>query len=527
MKKAKNGAVVASEDAVEMQKQKAALNRFFRDSEMSIKNNSDYDKDKQRHVREEIQVSKNPSPLEIIFGVIKNFATKWLGRQGVASARKHLLRFEAMRKEYAHARCLSVAQSQFLGAHDEIRMSTTRMRLKETDDEADSVMVLSREELVPHSLQHSSDKFLSLTKLSRIKGQLRYLKGLVVSNHKVQDKHAPLSAAAQDSSELSVSSLSFTSTDEESCPVCHEKLGNQKMIFPCGHFLCCQCCLHMTEKANNVQVKKSHQKWIMCPTCRQRADTEHIAFVDETKNKPGSMSTLNSLQQKCLSEDSVAITGSYGTKIEAVTRRILWITSAGQEAKVLVFSSWNDVLDVLSHALDANGITYVRMKGGRKSHDAIAKFKGLKSTSKAIRVLLMLIQHGGNGLNILEAQHVILVEPLLNPAVEAQAISRVHRVGQEKQTFVHRFIVKNSVEESIYKLNKSRNMTSIVSTKAKNKHQPVLTVQDVESLFPMTPVAEESEDADVSARNLRHLPPAVAAGLAAERRLMDTQNNNT
>lgn len=53
----------------------------------------------------------------------------------------------------------------------------------------------------------------------------------------------------------------------------------------------------------------------------------------------------------------------------------------------------------------------------------------------------MLIQHGANGLNILEAQHVVLVEPLLNPAAEAQAISRVHRVGQEKQTFVHRFIV--------------------------------------------------------------------------------------
>lgn len=63
----------------------------------------------------------------------------------------------------------------------------------------------------------------------------------------------------------------------------------------------------------------------------------------------------------------------FRVKIEAVTRRILWITSTNQEAKVLVFSSWNDVLDVLSHALDANGITYVRMKGGRyvRSHSLI------------------------------------------------------------------------------------------------------------------------------------------------------------
>ena len=60
-------------------------------------------------------------------------------------------------------------------------------------------------------------------------------------------------------------------------------------------------------------------------------------------------------------------------------------------------------------------------------------------------MLLLLIQHGANGLNLLEAQHVVLVEPLLNPAAEAQAISRVHRIGQENRTLVHRFIVCTSL----------------------------------------------------------------------------------
>ena len=89
------------------------------------------------------------------------------------------------------------------------------------------------------------------------------------------------------------------------------------------------------------------------------------------------------------------------------------------------------------------------IRGIRKAHVAISQFRGQqngkkgceRSVSKSIQVLLLLIQHGANGLNLLEAQHVVLVEPLLNPAAEAQAISRVHRIGQKNKTLIHRFIV--------------------------------------------------------------------------------------
>lgn len=85
----------------------------------------------------------------------------------------------------------------------------------------------------------------------------------------------------------------------------------------------------------------------------------------------------------------------------------------------------------------------------RKSQTAISKFKRTEKEvqqkeAKSIQVLLLLVQHGANGLNLLEAQHVILVEPLLNPAAEAQAVGRVHRIGQDKPTLVHRFLVRAS-----------------------------------------------------------------------------------
>lgn len=80
-----------------------------------------------------------------------------------------------MRKEYGHARSLAIAQAQVLCAHDEIKMATTRLHIKENENDI-TVDALSQEELPSASVQYSDDKFISLALVSRIKGKLRYLK---------------------------------------------------------------------------------------------------------------------------------------------------------------------------------------------------------------------------------------------------------------------------------------------------------------------------------------------------------------
>lgn len=82
---------------------------------------------------------------------------------------------KGMRKEYAHARSLAIAQAQVLRAYDEIKMATSRLRLRENENDK-SIDAFSLNELDTAIVENSSERLMSLTSLSRIKGQLRYLK---------------------------------------------------------------------------------------------------------------------------------------------------------------------------------------------------------------------------------------------------------------------------------------------------------------------------------------------------------------
>ncbi|GFP89386.1 E3 ubiquitin-protein ligase shprh [Phtheirospermum japonicum] len=512
LNKSNNGEVVSVEEAVNLQKKKSALNQFFwnlsRENKSSNSSASEYkDNEKKRDVGEKVTVSKSPSDLEIALTIIRSSSKGFLERETMLAARKQLDLLEAMRKEYALARSLATAQAQVLRAHDEIKMATSRLRLRDNEDDT-SIDALSSEDLDIASVENSSEKFLAMGSLSRIKGQLRYLKGLVQSSQNLKPESFDATTVAE-AAVLSANGC-IPKVDAVSCPVCQEQLG----------------LIAMTERRSVPPARYHNSSRVICPTCRQATDFGNIALAGDRKDE--SSGTHDK------SEVSIIVQGSYSTKIEAVTRRILWISSKDPKAKLLVFSSWNDVLDVLQHAFIANSIRYVRMQGGRKSQIAISQFRGQKSINanesktksensidtQSPQVLLLLIQHGANGLNLLEAQHVILVEPLLNPAAEAQAVGRVHRIGQEHKTLVHRFIVKDTVEESIYKLNKSRNTSSFISGNRKNLDQPCLTLRDVESLFRVAPAAVRDNHQTTGNGSLRDLPASVAAAVAAERRLI-------
>jgi hypothetical protein len=104
--------------------------------------------------------------------------------------------------------------------------------------------------------------------------------------------------------------------------------------------------------------------------------------------------------------------------------------------------------------------------------------------------MLLPLKSGCNGLNVVEATHVFLIEPLLNVAMEAQAIGRVHRIGQEKATTVHRMIVEETVEERVRDLGSLKRAAlkdgigfNVEEARAAAKNKETVTLEEMQQLF--------------------------------------------
>lgn len=115
-----------------------------------------------------------------------------------------------------------------------------------------------------------------------------------------------------------------------------------------------------------------------------------------------------------------------------------------QGERAVVFSHFAAVLKLASQAARDVGLNVATGPASK----AIAQFQQRDDRD----VLFLAIKKGGDGLNLTEANHVFLLEPALAPGVEAQAVSRIHRMGQRRPTFVHRYIMANTVEEVAEKL---------------------------------------------------------------------------
>jgi len=111
--------------------------------------------------------------------------------------------------------------------------------------------------------------------------------------------------------------------------------------------------------------------------------------------------------------------------------------------RVLLFSQFTSMLGLIEIELKQRGIGYSKLTGQTRKRDAaIQRFR-----EGEVDLFLISLKAGGTGLNLTEADTVILYDPWWNPAVETQAVDRAHRIGQDKPVFIYKLVVENSVEE--------------------------------------------------------------------------------
>jgi superfamily II DNA or RNA helicase len=144
--------------------------------------------------------------------------------------------------------------------------------------------------------------------------------------------------------------------------------------------------------------------------------------------------------------------------------------------KILIFSQFIKHLAVVQQSLKAQNIDYAYLDGSSTDRqEQVARFQ----TDDSVQLFLISLKAGGLGHNLTAADYVFLLDPWWNPAIEAQAVDRAHRIGQQKTVFSYKFITKNSVEEKILALQRNKQRLASELVTSEESFVKSLTKEDV------------------------------------------------
>jgi len=152
--------------------------------------------------------------------------------------------------------------------------------------------------------------------------------------------------------------------------------------------------------------------------------------------------------------------------------------------RILLFSSFTKMLGLIEKAVKVHKIKYVKLTGQTRDRETPIK----RFQNEEVPLFLISLKAGGVGLNLTAADTVIHYDPWWNPAAEAQATDRAHRIGQEKPVFVYKLITHGSVEEKILELQKKKQSLLEGIYQQRESNQVSLTAEDLAVLFE--PLAE-------------------------------------
>lgn len=165
-------------------------------------------------------------------------------------------------------------------------------------------------------------------------------------------------------------------------------------------------------------------------------------------------------------------------KLDVLMPRLSEVIEEGH--KVLVFSQFTSFLAIIRLRLERNGVDYEYLDGKTRNRGlAVQRFQ----SDPRCKLFLISLKAGGQGLNLTAAEYVFLLDPWWNPAVEAQAIDRAHRIGQTRRVFAYRLIARDTVEEKVLALQTTKRELADAIINADNNVISNITAKDLKLLL--------------------------------------------
>jgi len=165
-------------------------------------------------------------------------------------------------------------------------------------------------------------------------------------------------------------------------------------------------------------------------------------------------------------------------KLDVLLPRLEEVMDEGHKA--LVFSQFTSFLSILREKFDERGITYEYLDG--RTRDRAARVQRFQE-DPACPLFLISLKAGGLGLNLTAAEYVFLLDPWWNPAAEAQAVDRTHRIGQSRRVLAYRLITRDTIEERVLELQGRKRRLADAIVAADNRLVATLGREDLEALL--------------------------------------------
>ncbi|ODQ63151.1 hypothetical protein NADFUDRAFT_39087, partial [Nadsonia fulvescens var. elongata DSM 6958] len=259
------------------------------------------------------------------------------------------------------------------------------------------------------------------------------------------------------------------------CPICTAEpiAAEQLGVTPCWHFGCLGC----LEDHIEYQIKTGAEP--RCHICRKPLARGEIMEVLRVPQKGDSHNNID--------VDQVTMRpyrGNLGqsAKTLALLKHLKRTRSQDPLAKCVVFSQFTSFLDIIGQALTRDKFHVLRFDGTLSQRERTRVLDSFRDSIQPGTVLLLSLKAGGVGLNLVSAKFAFLMDPWWSFAVEAQAIDRIHRMGQTADVKVVRFIVKDTVELRMLKIQERKMFlaTSLGMSEQEKKQQ---RIEDIKSLF--------------------------------------------